>query len=121
MSKGIQSEDGWLARKEKPMTNITWQKEAHEKFKQMIAKVPVFMRPLAQETVSKKVRELVLKDNRSEITEKDMVDAFFSATPGGFHGPMKVDMEDLGIDYTKYGYEKDPWRNIMGGKRDKKE
>ena len=27
-------------------------------------------------------------------------------TPFGFHGPMKLDMEELGIDYKKYGYEK---------------
>jgi len=86
--------------------DIRWDKMAEEKFKQMIEKVPVFMRGMAQEKVSKKAQELVKKDNRVEITEKDMVDAFFEATPFGFHGPMKTDMETLGIDYTKYGYQR---------------
>ncbi len=70
----------------------------------MIEKVPVFMQELAKEKVSKKAEELVTNDNRTEITEKDMVEAFFEATPFGFHGPMKSDMESLGIDYTQYGH-----------------
>lgn len=98
------------------MSEISWEKNAGEKFKAMIEKVPVFMRPVAQETVSKKAVELVQKAGRTEITEKDMVDAFFAATPGGFHGPMKADMEALGIDYTKYGYERDEWKKILGMK-----
>ena len=85
---------------------IRWEKSAEEKYKQMIAKVPVFLRPMAESTVGKKALEIVRKDNRNEVTEKDMVTAFFEATPFGFHGPMKCDMEDLGIDYTKYGYKR---------------
>ena len=41
----------------------------------MISKVPVFMRDIARATV-----------------------------PFGFHGPMKNDMKELGIDHTKYGH-----------------
>ena len=85
---------------------VTWEKSTEEKFKQMIDKVPVFLRPVAQGTVFKKAESIVAKDNRSEVTEKDMVDAFFLGTPFGFHGPLKTDMQSLGIDYTKYGYEK---------------
>ena len=44
--------------------------------------------------------------NRLAVTEKDLVDAFFSETPFGFHGPMKCDMDEFGIDYTQYGYDK---------------
>ena len=86
--------------------NIHWQKETEEKFHQLIEKVPVFMRDLAKAKVSQKAEMIVTKKNRTEITEKDMVDAFFEATPFGFHGPMKTDMEALGIDYTKYGHHK---------------
>ena len=86
--------------------DISWEKNAEDKFKQIIEKVPVFMREIAQKQVSQKAEKLVTKDNRTIITEKDMVDAFFEATPFGFHGPMKTDMEALGIDYTKYGHKR---------------
>lgn len=84
---------------------MNWDQATKQKFDQMIQKIPVFMRPIALDKVSKKAEGLALKDRRSEINEKDMVDAFFEATPFGFHGPMKADMESLGIDYVKYGHE----------------
>ena len=98
------------------MNNITWEKTTEEKFKALLEKIPIFMRPIAQEKVSKKARSLVAQAGRSEVTEKDLVDAFFAETPGGFQAPMKHDMETLGIDYTKYGYEKDEWKKILGGR-----
>ena len=84
--------------------NILWEKSILVKFDQMIERIPVFLRPIAQSKVSQRAERLVKESNRNEITEKDMVDAFFKETPFGFHGPMKTDMETLGIDYTKYGY-----------------
>jgi len=72
----------------------------------MIAKVPGPMQGFAGDAVARKAQKIVEKDGRSEITLKDMVDAFFEATPFGFHGPMKTDMEALGINYEQYGYEK---------------
>ena len=98
------------------MSSIMWDKATEEKFKQLIEKIPVFLRPIAQEKVSKKALDLVRSANRTEVTEKDLVDAFFAETPGGFQGPMKHDMETLGIDYTKYGYTKDEWKTILGMK-----
>ena len=85
---------------------ISWDSGAQKKFEQLIEKVPVFMRGIAQKKVSDKAESIVKKDNRSVIGEKDMVDAFFEATPFGFHGPMKTDMESLKIDYVKYGHPK---------------
>lgn len=86
--------------------SMVWEKNAQDAFEQMVAKIPVFMRPIAKEAVSKKAEALAAGQNRSAVTEQDMVDAFFAATPFGFHGPMKVDMESLGIDYTKYGHQR---------------
>jgi len=83
-----------------------WEKEVQEKFNQMIDKIPGPMQKFARDAVTKKAEKLVTTDGRSEITEKDMVDAFFEATPFGFHGPMKTDMEIIGIDYTQYGHKK---------------
>ena len=85
---------------------MIWEANAKNGFDQIIAKVPVFMRNIAQEKVSQKAEAIVLKDNRTNVTEHDMVNAFFEATPFGFHGPLKNDMQSLGIDYTKYGHEK---------------
>ncbi len=98
------------------MADIQWEKTTEEKFRKMLEKIPIFMRPIAEDKVSKKAVSLVQADNRTEIVEKDLVDAFFAETPGGFHGPMKVDMEALGIDYTEYGYERDEWKNIFKAK-----
>ncbi len=96
------------------MQNLSWNKSTEEKFKQMLEKIPIFMRGIAHEKVAKRAESLARQDNRWEVNEKDMVDAFFVETPGGFQGPMKVDMESLGINYTKYGYEKDEWKKILG-------
>lgn len=98
------------------MVNIIWEKETEEKFKKMLEKIPVVLRSIAKEKVGKKAESLTQRADRLEVSEKDLVDAFFSETPGGFHGPMKVDMESLSIDYQKYGYAKDEWKKILEGK-----
>ena len=86
--------------------SVTWEENTEQKFKKMIEKIPVFLRGVAEEKVGKRAENLATQDSRSEVTEKDMVDAFFLETPFGFHGPMKTDMTDLGIEYTKYGHPK---------------
>ena len=85
-------------------SEIKWEEGAQKQFEQLIAKIPVFLRNIAKEKVSKKAESLVRDDNRTVIGEKDMVDAFFIETPFGFHGPLKTDMEEIQIDYTKYGH-----------------
>jgi hypothetical protein len=85
---------------------MDWDTDTEEKFKQMIGKIPIFLRDIAKEKVSKTAAGLAEKESRPHITEKDLVDAFFEATPFGFHGPMKADMDTLGIDYTQYGHDK---------------
>ena len=85
---------------------IGWEKGVEEKFQQLIEKIPVFLRDIARQKVSKRAESMAGQVNRREVTEKDLVDAFFKETPFGFHGPMKTDMEAVGIDYVKYGYAK---------------
>ncbi len=86
--------------------DITWDSATQKKFEQMVAKIPVFLRDIAQKKVFQKAVDFTQKDGRRIVSEKDLVDAFFSETPFGFHGPMKNDMDDLKIDYLKYGYSK---------------
>jgi hypothetical protein len=88
------------------MSETGWEPSAKIKFDQLIERIPIFMRGIAQEKVSQKAESLIKKEGRARIEEKDMVDAFFAETPFGFHGPMKHDMQEVGIDYTKYGYGK---------------
>lgn len=83
-----------------------WEQNVQEIFNKVIEKIPVFLRGIAQEKVAKKAEDLARHAGRAQVTEKDLVDAFFAETPFGFHGPMKSDMEAVGIDYTKYGYDK---------------
>ena len=87
-------------------TSTRWEKPIEEKFKLLIGKMPVFLRGIAEQTVSQKAQSLAKEANHSLINEKDMVDAFFAETPFGFQGLMKNDLNSVGIDYTKYGYEK---------------
>jgi len=84
---------------------MNWDAMTQKNFESMIAKIPSFLKEMAQKRVSQKAEELAQKDNRSIVGEKDMVDAFFAATPFGFHGPMKNDMDELKINYLKYGHQ----------------
>ena len=84
---------------------ITWEKSAGEKFNKILEGIPDMIRGIAETRVSKKAESIVKADNRTEINEKDMVDAFFAETPFGFHAPMKSDMQKVGIDYAKYGHK----------------
>ena len=86
--------------------NITWDPDVQRKFEQMTARIPIFLRDLAEKKVFQKAEDLTKKDGRGIVSEKDLVDAFFNETPFGFHGPLKNDMNELRIDYLKYGYSK---------------
>ena len=83
-----------------------WDSVAKENFEAVLAKIPIFLREIATKKVSQRAQDYARRDNRHLISQKDVVDAFFKETPFGFHGPMKTDMEALGIDYSKYGYSK---------------
>lgn len=83
-----------------------WVPEAAGMFEQLVGRVPVFLQALARERVGAKAEALARADHRPQVSEKDLVDALFAETPFGFHGPMKSDMEAVGLDYTRYGYER---------------
>ena len=81
-----------------------WEPAVREKFQQLIGKIPVFLRGIAEQKVAQRAEKLARQDGRALVGEKDLVGAFFIETPFGFHGPMKSDMEALQIDYAQYGY-----------------
>ena len=86
-------------------SQIPWDKPSYEKFQTILEQIPPMIRGIAETRVSKKAESIVREANRAEISEKDMVDAFFAETPPGFIPPMKASMQELGIDYTKYGHK----------------
>ena len=83
---------------------ITWDSATQDKFHKILEQIPELIRGIAEIRVRKKAEELVRTDNRSEITEKDMVDALFKETPPGFVPAMKSGLDEVGIDYKKYNY-----------------
>ncbi len=86
------------------MSAIIWEPQATQDFEAVLAKIPPFLRPIASKKVSHKAESLAADDSRSQVSHKDVISAFFMETPFGFHGPMKMDMDSLKIDYKKYGY-----------------
>jgi hypothetical protein len=85
---------------------MLWEPSVEQKFHKLLEQIPDMIRGIAETRVSKKAESLVKAAGRDVITEKDMVDAFFAETPGGFIPAMKAGMEELGVDVTLYGYQK---------------
>jgi hypothetical protein len=83
---------------------ITWETSVEANFQKILEDIPHMIRGIAEARVSKKAQSLVAENNRTVILEKDMVDAFFAETPGGFIPVMKNSLDQLGIDYKKYGH-----------------
>ncbi|MDD3374790.1 MAG: PCP reductase family protein [Candidatus Omnitrophica bacterium] len=88
------------------MSYFMWSRQAQGIFNKLIKKTPAFIRSVVKDKVSKKAESFAQENNREQVEEKDVVDAFFAETPFGFHGAMKCDMEEFGINYEKYGYER---------------
>jgi hypothetical protein len=84
---------------------VTWEKTAREQFEKLLEQIPDLVRGIAETRVSKKAESIVREANRLIIAEKDMIDAFFAETPPAFMGAMRNGMQELGIDYTKYGHK----------------
>ena len=84
------------------MSDIVWNKEAQEKFKLALSKMPFFQQRIAEKAVSTRVVLMLEEENRQEVTEKDMVLAFFKEVPGPFQGMMKDVLKQAEIDYEKY-------------------
>jgi len=83
---------------------ISWDESTEQHFQKILLEIPDLIRGIAELRVSKKAESIIREEGRNVIVEKDMVDAFFAETPGGFIPAMKKSMEELNIDYTKYGH-----------------
>ena len=86
------------------MSQAVWENSVEEKFKQVLEQIPALVRDIAEIRITKKLESMLKEQNRTVISEKDMVDALFAETPPGFVPLMKNGLKELNIDFTKYGH-----------------
>lgn len=84
---------------------ISWEETTEQYFQKILLEIPDLIRGIAEVRVIKKAESIIKEEGRNVINEKDMVNAFFAETPGGFIPAMKKSMEELNIDYTQYGHQ----------------
>lgn len=85
-------------------SEIAWEAQTKEKFDFLISKIPITLRATAKRMITPKAESIARDNGHAEVSEKDVVDAFFSKVPGSFHVAMKRDMKECGIDWTQYGH-----------------
>ncbi len=85
---------------------MDWEPKIQEKFKLIIAKMPVFHRRIAEEAISQRAEENAKSRNSQRVEEQDVVNAFFSDVPTPFYSMMIRLLEQSDLDYKKYGFPK---------------
>ena len=70
---------------------MNWEKEAENKFKKLILKLPFFHRHIAEKVVTKKAEELAAQRGNETVDKQDLSEAFRSEVPEVF----RVYLEDL--------------------------
>ena len=83
---------------------MEWNIKTQEKFKLMVAKMPVFHRRIAEEAVTLKAQENAKARAARQVEEQDVIAALFSDVPKPFYSLMIRLLEDVGFDYRKYGF-----------------
>ncbi len=83
---------------------MDWEPKIQEKFKLIIAKMPVFHRRIAEEAIIQKAEENARLRKSIRVEEQDVVSAFFSDVPSPFYSMMVRLLEQSDLDYKKYGF-----------------
>lgn len=86
---------------------MQWEPETEQKFKQMIAKIPVFHRRLTEEAVVRRAQEIAAERHAGSVCEEDVIAAFFTDVPSPFYSMMIRLLDQAGFDYRHYGYPKE--------------
>ena len=90
---------------------MNWESKTQDKFKVMIAKIPVFHRHITESAVTQRAQENAKNRNSPQVEELDVIAAFFSDVPSPFYSMMVRLLEQTGFDYKKYGYPKNSNQN----------
>lgn len=85
---------------------MDWELNTQTKFKDVISKLPIFHRHIAESAVSRKAEETAKSRDALQVEEQDVIAAFFSDVPSPFYSMMVRLLEQTGFDYKKYGFPK---------------
>jgi hypothetical protein len=85
---------------------MEWEASVQEKFKAMIAKIPVFHRGITENAVTLRAQENAQARNSPKVEEEDVLAAFFTDVPSPFYSMMIRLLDQSGFDYKKYGFPK---------------
>jgi hypothetical protein len=83
-------------------TELEWEKTALEKYNNMIRRIPLFHREIADQVVRKKAALNARARASALVEECDILHAFFSEVPKAFYSLMVRLFEEVGFDYHPY-------------------
>ena len=81
---------------------MEWDGTALEKYNNMIRRIPLFHREIAQQVVEKKAEENARERGSNMVEEDDILKAFFSEIPKGLYSVMIRLLDAVGFNYHKY-------------------
>ncbi len=82
---------------------MTWEKTTDERFKKMLAKMPIFHRHMTEVGATQKAEALAKERGSRVVEEGDLMRAMFSEVPLQFYSLMVRLLDNVGFDYRKYG------------------
>jgi len=81
---------------------MTWEKTTEERFKKMLAKMPIFHRHMTEIGATQKAEENARSRGARAVEEVDLMQAMFTEVPLQFYSLMIRLLDDVGFDYKKY-------------------
>lgn len=81
---------------------MTWEKTTEEKFRKMLAKMPIFHRHMTEVTATQKAESNAKERGARAVEEEDLMRAMFSEVPMQFYSLMIRLLDSAGFDYKKY-------------------
>jgi hypothetical protein len=86
--------------------DLKWNEDVLSRFNQMIEKMPIFHRRIAEDLTRNKAEANARERNSNTVEEKDVVKAFFSEVPKPFYSLMIRLMDNVGFNYKEFAKEK---------------
>ena len=86
----------------KNLTQLEWESAALEKYQNMVKRIPLFHREIAQKVVEKQALQNAQERGSCMDEECDILNAFFSEVPNAFYSLMVRLFEEVGFNYREY-------------------
>jgi hypothetical protein len=77
-------------------------KDAKDLLEELIAPIPVFVRPMAKKAIEKKIVEVAKENGHAQIEESDVLRGYILAGSGKDKERMKEFLSKKGIDLAPY-------------------